>query len=173
VPFRHRNIRLRPANYVGQRSYFITISCAGRRPVFANPSNADWLIDVLRKQAATHRFGVTAYCVMPDHLHALVSGLNARSDLLAFVKNLKQSTAREYLQRWHRPLWEKKFYDHILRPNDNASGIAGYIWFNPVRKGLCNHPREYPYSGSFVLDWKRTMLPLEIWAPDWKAKPPA
>jgi hypothetical protein len=67
-------------------------------------------------------------------------------------------------------LWQKKFYDRILRERDSFDGVAGYIWMNPVRKGLCSDPREYPYSGSFAVDWKKMMRPLESWVPEWKAK---
>jgi putative transposase len=184
MPFQHKNIRLNRTNHLGQRAYFVTICCAGRRRVFANSRNAAWLIEALRKQAGAHRFAVGAYCAMPDHLHALVTGLEPTSDLLSFVKHFKQSTAREYGgRRQRRPpekqggrykttfqtvLWQKKFYDHILRPRDNADGVAGYIWFNPVRKGLCMDPREYPYSGSFMFDWTKAIIAAKAWIPEWK-----
>jgi hypothetical protein len=67
-------------------------------------------------------------------------------------------------------LWQKKFYDHILRETDNFYAVAGYIWMNPVRAGLCNAPQEYPYSGSFVADWKKGFLPAAQWVPCWKTK---
>jgi len=173
MPFPHKNIRLHPANYLGQRSYFITLCCASKRRVFAKSKMAIWLIEILRQQSTAHHFAVHAYSVMPDHLHALVSGLATASDLLAFVKNLKLTTSIEYRTRFRKTLWQKKFYDHILRPKDNAMRIAGYIWMNPVRKGLCEHPEQYPHSGSFTMDWKKGLSPLETWTPDWKEKAPA
>ena len=173
MPFPHKNIRLHPANYLGQRSYFVTLCCASRRRVFANSKNAAWLIEILRRQSTAHGFAVRAYCVMPDHFHMLVSGLVPASDLLAFVKNLKLTTSLEYRARFKKTLWQKKFYDHILRPKDNAMRIAVYIWMNPVRKGLCEEPEQYPYSGSFVMDWKKKASPVEPWTPEWKAKAPA
>jgi len=105
---------------------------------------------------------------MPDHLHALVVGLNEKSDLLAFVKNLKQKTALEFRREFGRDLWQKKFYDHILRENDSSVRVAMYIWMNPVRKAICKDPRDYPYSGSFLVDWKKEMRPIEEWVPPWK-----
>ncbi|HXQ25078.1 MAG TPA: transposase [Candidatus Acidoferrales bacterium] len=173
MPFPHKNIRLHPQRYIGQSSYFVTLCCAGRRPVFATSKNAVWLIEILRKHSISHRFAVHAYCVMPDHFHVLVAGLDPSSSLLAFIKNLKQTTSREFQKQFRKTLWQKKFYDHILRPRDNPDGVAAYIWSNPVRKGLCKDPRAYPYSGSFTTDWKKTIFPVELWAPDWKAKAPA
>jgi putative transposase len=199
MPFRHKNIRLNSPYYMGQRSYFVTFCCEGRRPVFADPGNAAWLIEKLREQAVAFGFAIYAYCVMPDHFHILVNGLEPASDLLSFVKNLKQTTAHEYLVRHdgafgagaktetdsarlnrkaaatqasanRGALWQKKFYDHILRERDSFDGVAGYIWMNPVRQGLCADSRDYAHSGSFVIDWKKIMRPLESWVPKWKAK---
>lgn len=170
MAFTHKNIRLHPAKYLGQSSHFVTICCAGRRRVYSDQAMAARLIETLRKQSDAHRFAVYAYCVMPDHFHFLASGLDPASNLLAFVKNLKQTTSRGYHREFHAMLWQKKFYDHILRAHDNALAVAGYIWMNPIRKGLCRDPREFPYSGSFVIDWKKAIGPAEEWTPDWKRK---
>jgi putative transposase len=164
----HKNIRLNPVMYIGRRSYFVTLCCSARRPVFANRDRAIWFIENLRKQSGDYGFVVHAYCVMPDHVHLLVTGTGAASDLLAFLRNLKQTTAHEYLHKFGRALWQKKFYDHILRPRDNSANVALYIWLNPVRKGICRDPRDYPYCGSFVLDWKKAISPAQSWVPGWK-----
>ncbi len=124
-----------------------------------------WLIDMLRQESVSAQFLVYAYCIMPDHLHVLVQGLDTTSDLLAFVKRLKQSTGYEFRKRFHRNLWQKKFHDHILRENEAVQSVAVYIWMNPVRKGLCANPSNYPYSGSFVLDWKNAPTPAKPWTP--------
>ena len=81
MPFPHKNIRLHPQRYTGQSSYFVTLCCAGRRPVFANSKNVVWLVEILRKHSKAHRFAVHAYSVMPDHFHALFSGLDPSSSL--------------------------------------------------------------------------------------------
>lgn len=136
--------------------------------MFADGALAAWMIEKLRSAARADRFEVYAFCVMPDHFHALVAGSESSSDLLAFAKKLKQITAHAYKQRLGDTLWQKRFYDHILRPNDNALAIAGYIWRNPVRKGLCRDMRDYPHSGSFVLDWRKAVTPMEEWVPGWR-----
>ncbi|HTZ75589.1 MAG TPA: transposase [Candidatus Aquilonibacter sp.] len=195
-PIFHKNIRLEHGYYVGRSTHFITICCESRRPVFENPARATWLIDMLRSESDTHGFAVFAYCVMPDHLHALVSGSDEGSDLLTFVRSFKGRSEYQYRLRQkirnppmeNRPrnaratmaatnanstrpvLWQKKFYDRILRANDNFDAVAGYIWTNPVRAGLCVDPRDYAHSGSFTVDWKNAMRPLESWIPEWKKR---
>jgi len=81
---------------------------------------------------------------MPDHFHALVEGLASDSDLLLFVRSFKQSSTRAFSGGNGIPLWQKKFYDHILRAEDSPEAVAWYIWMNPVRKGFCSEPDEYP-----------------------------
>jgi putative transposase len=171
--FRAQNIRLYPAKYRGVRWYFITLCCAERRLTFGDSGRASWIIDHLRRESAAHGFAVHAYCVMPDHLHVLVMGLDETSDLLVFLKQLKQKSGYEFRRKFHLYLWQKKFYDHILRQEDSVPRVAGYIWMNPVRKGFCSDPREYPYSGSFVADWQRDVATAEAWVPPWKGKAPA
>jgi putative transposase len=173
VPFARKNIRLYPAKYVGQASYFVTLCCEERRHVFSNAASAMRLIEITRGHAGAYRFAVHAYCVMPDHFHLLAVGLEPASDLLGFVKNVKQTSSREYLKKSGQQLWQKKFYDRILRERDNFDGVAAYIWMNPVRKGLCADARDYPFSGSFVVDWKKIVRPLESWMPEWKRNRPA
>jgi putative transposase len=173
MPFDRKNIRLPSTQYLGQRWHFVTICCESRRHVFANPNHARSLIEELRRAASAKSFAVFAYCAMPDHFHLLVQGLAASSNLLAFVKTLKQKTAYEFERKFHRDLWQKKFYDHILRPNDSVEAVAAYIWLNPVRKGLCDTAEDYPFSGSFAVDWKQIVPPSEPWLPSWKKKLPA
>ena len=170
MEFRHKNIRLNDREYIGLRSYFITLCCDRRRRVFLNAKYATWMIDCIRDYATAFRFSVYAYCVMPDHAHALVTGMNPASNLLEFVKHLKEETTQEYQRQANLVLWQKKFHDHILRPRDRFEGVACYIWMNPVRAGLCVAPQEYPFSGSFVIDWKKGFLPAELWEPEWKKK---
>jgi putative transposase len=168
MAFPHKNIRRPAAHYLGQRSYFIALCCASRHPAFANPDRALELIAEFCHQSLAYHFSVLAYCVMKEHFHALVRGLHPTSDLLAFVKNLKETTTRRYYSRSHRLLWQKKIHDHILHENESIEPIANYIFMNPVRKGLCAVPCEYPFSGSLVHDWKKLILLANGWLPAWK-----
>lgn len=92
--------------------------------------------------------------------------------MLAFVKNFKQRTGYKFEQNYQRTLWQKKFYDRILRPKDSPEGVAAYIWLNPVREGICESPEEYAFSGSLVVDWKEIVRVTEPWVPGWKGGAP-
>jgi REP element-mobilizing transposase RayT len=105
---------------------------------------------------------------MPNHFHFLGEGLSPSSDLLNFVLTLKLKTSRTYRQRISAPLWQKKFFDHILRENDSPELVAWYIWLNPVRKGLCAQPNAYPFSGALTTAIPRLHPSTSTWHPPWK-----
>lgn len=170
--FQRKNIRLPADHYLGRKFYFLTLCFESRRRFGANPRVASWLIALLQKRATAWGFFVHAYCVMPDHLHILASAASNESNLMAFVESFKQETAHEFARRAHRGLWQFKYYDRILRVSDSPESVAWYIWLNPVRKGLCRAPAEYPFLGSFTEVGKRLLKASAAteWAPPWKKK---
>ena len=117
--FRRKNIRLHPTHYLGRGWYFITLCCESRRPAFSTGKNAQLVIDGLKTAANKCHFAVRAFCVMPDHFHALVESVAGASDLLLFVSNFKRVTSLKFSGgSGVAPLWRKKFYDDILRPKE-------------------------------------------------------
>jgi putative transposase len=170
VIFHHKNIRLDPNTYLGPKTYFVTLCCESRQPEFQSVERGRWLLDCLRQPVEKQQMALHAYCIMPDHVHVLLEGKKPSSNLLVFLKNFKQTTAYQFKQETGRPLWQKKFYDHILRADEKAEAVAWYIWLNPVRKGLCVRPEDYPLSGSFTMPWPQNHLPVELWVPYWKKR---
>ncbi len=170
MPLPRKRIRLAMDNYRGTRAYFITICTDGRKTYFADSTLASSTIERLRDCAGTERFAIHAYCVMPDHVHALAQGQTADSFLPNFVKRFKQLCAYHVKARHGFALWQTHFHDHILRREDQMDAVAWYIWMNPVRKGLVENPRDYPFSGSFTMEWKRSNAPAEPWTPPWRKK---
>ncbi|MGB6430138.1 MAG: transposase [Candidatus Acidiferrales bacterium] len=160
-----KNIRLPAPNYTGIREYFVTICCHKRAPLLARSENVLPILEQLKSSALSYSFSVHASCAMPDHLHILVAGASDSSRLLNFVKSFKQRTGYEFRKRTGAQLWQFKSYDHILRRGDGMERVAWYIWMNPVRKGLCNQPAEFPYSGSFTMEWRDQPQPQRLWNP--------
>jgi REP-associated tyrosine transposase len=170
--FRRKSNRLDRAQYVGRQWYFITVCAEGRRPVLAEGSVTDFLLRILSEKCAKHSFNVYAYCFMPDHVHLECVGMSPDSDLIALTRDWKGVTRRELRRQGVHHFWQKGFYDHILREGDDANRVAWYIFNNPVRKGLVADPRNWPYSGSWMFDWKKTSAPVKEWAPPWSYRRP-
>jgi putative transposase len=160
-------IRLVLNRYLGRNIYFVTFCTHGRRPVFGDSERASWIIQTLRTVSESSGFRVHSYCVMPDHVHAVIEGSAGDSDLGRFVKAFKQSTAFHYKKELGESLWQRRYYEHILRPSDSLDAIIWYVWMNPVRAGLCAEPKSYPHSGSFTSDWGSVPRSEIGWIPPW------
>ncbi len=93
---------------------------------------------------------VLAYCFMPDHLYLALEGKEG-VNLIRLMKTFKQISAYRYRQTSGQPLWQKGYYDHILRKEDDMCGVAQYIFENPVRARLVTSPHEYPFLGGTLL----------------------
>ena len=164
---RKRN-RLPRSCYVGQNWYFITACTGEHRPVFSRGQLVETLLDTLQAKCCSCSFNVYAYCFMPDHAHLELVGLSGTSDLIVMLRDFKGVATARARAIGVRNLWEKSFYDHILREHDDHNGAAWYIFNNPVRKGLVQDPRDWPYSGSWMFDWKKAVAPVGEYVPSWK-----
>ncbi len=163
-----KGIRLIRHEYVGRRIYFITICCEQRIPIFQEANRATIAVESLKRVSYSTGVLVHAFCVMPDHVHLLVEGKTSTSDVVKFVTRWKQSTGYLFRQKLPRRFWQRRFYDHVLRSAANSESVAWYIWMNPVRKGLTADPREYPFSGSFTVEWPRGKPTSKVWVPPWE-----
>ena len=164
---RKRN-RLPRSSYLGRQWYFITACTGLGHAHFSNGQLVGSLLDLLRAQCSSCFFKVYAYCFMPNHVHLELVGLTDNSDAILLLHDFKGNATSQARTRGIRNLWEKGFYDHILRDDDDRNAVAWYIFNNPVRKGLVHDPRDWPYSGSWVFDWKKAVAPIDQYNPPWK-----
>ena len=105
---------------------------------------------------------------MPDHVHLELVGLSDNSDLIAMLRDFNGKSAAQARGQGFRNLWQKGFYDHILRSGKEPDAVAWYILNNPVRGGLAKEMVEWPYSGSRMFDWKKLTVPVQGFIPPWK-----
>ncbi|OGO52409.1 MAG: hypothetical protein A2148_05790 [Chloroflexi bacterium RBG_16_68_14] len=138
--------RLKDFDYVGPYAYSLTFVTRQRSEVFQDASLVQLVELALLRACAQHSFDLHAYCFMPDHLHVLVSG-GADSRLTDFVRLFKQLSGYAAKQKLSAPLWQISYYDHVLRREEDLAQVARYIWSNPVRAGLVDDFRQYPYAG--------------------------
>ena len=145
-----KRIRLPLNVYRRERIVFITISTNNRQKWFLElPLLAKEAVDVLIETSRERHSSLYAWCIMPDHVHLLVGD----EDIISFVRAFKGRMAPKVRALSpKRKLWQRSFYDHILRNAESVMDVAGYIFENPVRSGLVALPHEYPYVGSEV--WK-------------------
>ena len=118
MAFRRIHIRLESGRYKDCQWYFLTMCTETRTNRFHNTKLVAILQELLKKESTINGFNLYAYCFMPNHLHILINGTKEDSDLLRFVKGFKQRSAYSFKQSTGHRLWQKKFYDHILRPSE-------------------------------------------------------
>ena len=164
----HPRHRLERPYYLGFRSYFLTICTAGRRKLFRNVRLVEALTKAMRDQFCRTGFSVYAYCYMPDHCHLLAVAQAECCDLAKAVRAFKGASTARARPLAIRNLWQRNYYDHILRSNESFDAAAAYIFENPVRAGLVSDPHDWPFSGSCVFAWKDFRLPEVKFAPPWK-----
>jgi len=140
--------RLEGFSYVGCYRYFLTTCTFERRQTFLDHTIATQTIEQFRRTSRDEGFSLLAYCVMPDHAHALLEGLTDESDFRRCAKMAKQRSGAAYALTSETPLWQKGYYEHVLRDEEDSKEIAFYIIANPVRAGLVQSPDDYPFSGS-------------------------
>jgi len=163
-----KSIRLAPENYLGFQQYFVTLCCFRRETLFSNDKWCRRVLELLHSESASRFFRVPAYCVMPDHLHFLAEGIAPQSNLLHFMRSFKIKTSREYAAQKARPLWQRAYYEHILRSGESMESVAWYIWLNPVRKGVASRPQQHKFAGSFTGMLMPAAWNAATWTPPWK-----
>ena len=147
--------RLHGFDYRGRHSCFLTFCTYKRRELFVDVSIAGMVLRQILRTAGRLDFAVFAYCVMPDHVHLLLRGRSERADLRHFAKTAKQSTGQLFRGRLNEPLWQEGYYDRVVRPEDDPSGIARYIIENPVRAGARGLAVRLSIRGLRPLDDRR------------------
>jgi len=140
--------RLAGFRYIGLHAYFFTICTFNRHRCFADRGTATITRDHLLRTSADYQFELIAYCLMPDHVHALVEGTTEGADFIRFVSMFKQKSGHSYRQSIGSRLWQESFQEHTLRGDEDVEPIAAYIVGNPIRAGLCEEHRDYPFLGS-------------------------
>ncbi len=138
--------------------FSLTLATGDRDRSFSDGNHVDACLAELNVTAAKYDLAVFAYCFMPDHLHLLAAAPEGVSMLNA-VRHFKQLTSyrfRNLPQFRGEALWQRGFYDHALRKEEDINVVARYIWGNPVRAGLVADINSYEHWGSLV--WNRQEL---------------
>ena len=113
----------------------------------------DIVLPVLRQNGEQNDFGIYVYCFMPDHLHLLLLG-EKESSLHKFIRTFKQESSFVFTRAHASPLWQRSYYDRVLRKEEVLEEVALYILNNPVRKRLVDDYKSYAFAGSFMFDIK-------------------
>ena len=137
------------APFQKQPLLFITCCTADRKPLLASSAVSDILKTVWSNSASLDDWYVGQYLLMPDHVHFFAQlGTSAKS-LPDWMKNWKSISSRRIVAvcKVTPPVWQADYFDHFVRSLATYREKWAYVQSNPVRKGLCTQPAEWPYQG--------------------------
>ena len=139
-------------------TYFFTVVTYNRQPLFHDPANVQLLRDAFRHIKQRHPFAIDAIVILPDHLHALWSLPPGDADFSTRWRSVKTYVSRHcserykqprsssYLQKGEQAIWQRRFWEHQIRDEQDFDNHVAYIHYNPVKHGLVSAPRDWQYS---------------------------
>jgi REP element-mobilizing transposase RayT len=130
--------------------YFVTCCTYRRRPYLANDRVHETFVKF--SKYAHNDFGIAVghYVVLPDHLHLFVA-LPDDFKLGDWIGTLKRVLGRSLEDCGAGdPIWQRGFFDHLLRSSESYTEKWNYVHENPVRAGLVSHADDWPFSGEIV-----------------------
>jgi REP element-mobilizing transposase RayT len=130
--------------------YFITVCCFNRRTVFDNDHAVKIALESLSNCADATDWKVWQICFMPDHVHLMISPLSGREQMISKVIQRWKSSSKQRLNRAgvEGVVWQREFFDRLLRSDESLTDKWRYVEMNPVRAGLCDDPAEFRYLGA-------------------------
>jgi putative transposase len=144
----------------------------GQQEVFCKDRDYEAFIDLMKQAKERYSVKIFAYCLMPNHFHMVVMP-DKGEQLSRWMQWLMTSHVRRY-HRHHGSsghIWQGRFKSFIIEQDEHLLTVLRYVEGNPVRAGLVESAKEWPWSShnerihkshsSFIAD-----VPIELPA-DW------
>ncbi len=166
--YHRHSIRLRGYDYSQAGAYFVTICTQGRACLFGDITDGEMgLNDIGMVAADTWQWLAAQYdyvvldewVIMPNHLHAIIIIRDCRGvsrtappgkpkpigGLIGAFKTVGTRRINEMRNTPGVPVWQRNYYEHIIRNNESLNRIRAYIINNPLQWEL---DRENPIVGA-------------------------
>ena len=139
-----KTIRLRKELYKQQGQPFSITVCTHDKTELSKEI-LELIFNSIMKGNLDKATDLMAVCVMPNHVHLLLAPIS--ENLIDLIGRWKSYTTRLMREEgWKGKTWQRSFYDHAIRKEEDIIKVAEYIANNPVRKGLVQEWKEYPYA---------------------------
>ncbi len=150
IKHKRKQIRLKHYDYAQYGCYFVTICTKDRKHIFGEIENYEMKLnpfglitkDTLLSLLETYiQSEIPYFVIMPNHLHFIWFNQNDIS-LMKIVRLFKGRTTalyRQYLKQHYlepESLWQRSFYEHIIRDDKDYLRIVEYIENNPLQWDL-------------------------------------
>jgi len=150
--------------YAQKHLHFITCSCYERRPLLNIGSRRDLFLQILNEVRASEHFWLIGYVVMPEHVHLLISEpkIGTPSTVMQILKQRVSRQVRKTLSARQRDVtdsfWQSRFYDFNVWTQKKRIEKLHYMHMNPVKRGLVDNPKLWPWSSYSFYQYGETNL---------------
>jgi REP element-mobilizing transposase RayT len=143
------HLRRLHAVWIRKPVYFVTMCTAGRRRIFDRAPAARLVIQAMHDAARIHGWAIGRFVIMPDHVHFFCTAVAETKNLSGFIRDWRRWTAQRIAEETgiSPPVWQREFFDHVLRSRQSYDSKWIYVRENPVRAGLVTAADEWPYQG--------------------------
>ena len=136
-------------------TYFFTVNLLSRNQILLT-EHVDTLRSVMGEIKQRYSFRIDAMVVLPDHLHALWTLPEGDCDyptrwMLIKARFSRRIAKNEYRSisrksKGERGIWQRRYWEHLIRDAKDLARHVDYIHFNPVKHGYVNRASDWPYS---------------------------
>ena len=142
-------------NYVKGGTYFFTVNLLDRNKSLL-VEHIDLLRESIRFVKFQRPFYIDAWVVLPDHLHAVLTLPDDDVDYSSRWREIKKRFSKslpktEFLtqtrkRKNERGIWQRRFWEHTIRDDNDYWHHVNYVHFNPLKHGLVSQVADWPYS---------------------------
>lgn len=136
--------------YQSNGSYFFTLVTHQRRQIFSSIENVKHFKIAINKVKKKYPFLLNAIVILPDHLHCLWRMPENDNDFSTRWRLIKRYFSMEIdtliNQRKEKEVWQRRFWEHFIRDEDDWRKHMDYIHYNPVKHGLVKSPKDWQHS---------------------------
>jgi putative transposase len=162
-------------------TYFFTVVTNRRIKIFKKPHKVQLLREAFKYIMDRHPFKIDAFVLLPDHLHCIwtlpcgdanystrwrliKSYFSRKFDSVGWVDEgnptPRINTASRFKKK-EKLIWQRRFWEHLIRDDRDFKRHVEYIHFNPVKHGLAASPKDwlnssfhrYVNEGIYDLEW--------------------
>jgi putative transposase len=141
--------------------YFFTVNLLQRKDNDLLVRHINHLRDAVKQVLQRHPFNIHAWVVLPDHLHCVIQLPLGDDDFALRWRRIKSVFSKsiprlEYLsitrlRRGERGIWQRRFWEHLIRNEKDYNAHMDYVHINPLKHGLVQRVIDWPYSTFHVL----------------------
>lgn len=143
-------------NFLPGGTFFFTVVTAGRQPILTTEPARRILRCCIETERHRRPFGIVAFVLLPDHLHAIWTLPPGDADFSSRWKHIKGAFTHGWLEQGgrercvrpgqvaesRRGVWQPRFFEHTIRDDDDLIAHVMYVHYSPVKHGLVARPHQ-------------------------------